>query len=246
MDVRFAHHMSTSNVRQSHSHVRSDFRTLRDMDPDELLSRLKRSGVPQADVAKAIGRDRTVATKLFNGSRRIQANEIAPLTKLLEQATRGAGIADDTPDLPVVADTARAYVEIEVLPTFAGMGGGGTGDADQVTALLPRSLVEDELHARPSDLLLIDVRGDSMFDPATGRGFVHGDQILIDKRDTNPRQPGPFALWFDDGYVIKNVELIRKTGKLRIFSNNSAYSDDEADPDEVRIMGRPVWFGRRL
>lgn len=126
------------------------------------------------------------------------------------------------------------------------MGGGGTGEGDVQTALISRRLVEDELHAQPRDLLLIDVRGDSMFDPATGRGFIHGDQLLIDRRDTNPRQPGAFALWYDDGYVVKNVEIIRKTGKLRIFSNNPAYSDDEADPDDVRIMGRPVWFARRL
>jgi phage repressor protein C with HTH and peptisase S24 domain len=85
-----------------------------------------------------------------------------------------------------------------------------------------------------------------MFDPNTGRGLMHGDQLLIDRRDVNPRQPGAFALWYDDGYVVKNVEIIRRTGKLRIFSNNPAYSDDEADPSEVTIMGRPVWFARRL
>lgn len=85
-----------------------------------------------------------------------------------------------------------------------------------------------------------------MFDPETGKGFQHGDQVMIDRRDVSPRQPGPFALWYDDGYVLKNVEIIRKTGKLRIFSNNRAYSDDEADPDEVTIMGRPIWLARRL
>ena len=149
------------------------------------------------------------------------------------------------PDLPEV-DPSIAYVSVEVLPTFAGMGGGGTGEGEAATALISRSLVENELRAKPSDLLLIDVRGDSMFDPATGRGFMHGDQLLIDRRDTNPRQPGAFALWYDDGYVVKNVEMLRKSGKLRIFSNNPAYSPDEADPDEVTIMGRPVWFARRL
>lgn len=33
----------------------------------------------------------------------------------------------------------------------------------------------------------------------------HGDQILYDKRDRNPVQPGPFVLWDDDGYVMKLV-----------------------------------------
>lgn len=141
-------------------------------------------------------------------------------------------------DLPVI-DPTLAYVAIEVLPTFAGMGGGGTGDADSRLAMLPRQLVEDELRAKPSDLLMVDLRGNSM-EPH----FYHGDQVLIDKRDTNPVQPGPFALWDGDGYVVKNVE--RKAGKYRIFSSNTIYSDVEVDPETIKIMGRPVWYARRL
>lgn len=141
-------------------------------------------------------------------------------------------------DLPAIIP-ALAYVQIEVLPTFAGMGGGGTGDGDSRIAMLPRQLVEDELRAKPSDMLMIDVRGNSM-EP----DFYHGDQILVDKRDRNPIQPGPFALWDGDGYVVKNVE--RQSGRYRIFSSNGRYSERIADPEEVQIMGRPVWYARRL
>lgn len=153
--------------------------------------------------------------------------------ELLEAPTTDA--IERLPDLSI------NYVGVEVLPTYAGAGGGGTGDGDAALAMLPRSLVEDELRAKPSDLLVINVRGDSM-EPV----FHHGDQLVIDRRDRNPIQPGPFALLYDDGYVVKNVEPIRRTKKLRIFSSNPAYSPDEADPDEVTIMGRPVWFARRL
>src|SRR3546814_3748103 len=58
----------------------------------------------------------------------------------------------------------------------------------------------------PGDFVLITVRGDSM-EP----DFRHGDQLLCDKRDRSPAQPGPFAIW--DGewgeYVLKNVEIGR-------------------------------------
>lgn len=213
------------------------------MDAAGIIEALKRNQVPHERIAEALGRDRTVATKLLNGTRSMKAAEVQPLLQLVreyEPVHMG-----NTPDLPA-DDGNRDYVEVQVLPTFAGMGGGGTGDGDGEVALVSRALVENDLRAKPSDMLLINVRGDSMLDPGTGRGFMHGDQLLIDRRDINPRQPGPFALWFDDGYVVKNVEILRKTGKLRIFSNNPAYSDDEADADEVQIMGRPVWFARRL
>jgi phage repressor protein C with HTH and peptisase S24 domain len=216
------------------------------MDAEGILAGLKRFNVPHERIAAAIGRDRTAATKMMNGARSMKGSELAPLAALVAEYEREAGEHNIIRRTDGADGALPDYVQVEVLPTFAGMGGGGTGDGDARLALVPRSLVVHELRADPADLLLIDVRGDSMIDPATGKGFMHGDQLLIHRKDTNPRQPGPFALWFDDGYVVKNVEILRRTGKLRIFSNNPAYSDDEADPSEVRIMGRPVWFARRL
>lgn len=238
MEVREPHLATAHDVRQSHSLYLCDFRILPLMEsPEDIKAALLRLRIPHDEIGLAIGRDRTVATKIFGkAGRQIKANEIAPLMALIEKYEMDAGETGD--HTPVSAPT---YVEIEVLPTYAGMGGGGSGDGDRATALLARSLVEDQLRAKPSDLLLIDVRGDSM-EPT----FRQGDQVLVDRRDRNPRQPGPFVLWFDDGYVLKNVEMIRKTGKVRIFSNNSSYSDDEADPEDVSIMGRPVWFARSL
>lgn len=144
-------------------------------------------------------------------------------------------------DLPASDDTID-YLPIEVLPTFGGMGGGGTGDGDPEKALVPRALIVDVLRGGASDFILINVRGDSM-EP----DFHHGDQILIDKRDTSPAQPGPFALW--DGewgeYVVKNVERMAG-GEVRVFSSNAKYSPAIVESEKTRIIGRPVWFGRRL
>lgn len=135
-----------------------------------------------------------------------------------------------------------AYVQVLVLPSYAGAGGGGTGEGDRVLAKLPRRLIEDELRGRAADFELIDVRGDSM-EP----DFQHGDQILIDKRDRDPRQPGPFVVWDEDGYVVKLVERVpQKRGWYRIFSANPRYSAYEIEETESTIMGRPVWFARRL
>ena len=145
------------------------------------------------------------------------------------------------PDLPD-QDASRDYLAVEILPSFAGMGGGGNGDGDKGFGMVPRQLVESELRAKTSDLLLIEARGDSM-EP----DFQHGDQILIDRRDCNPIQPGSFALWDGDGYVVKLVERIpQKQGWYRIFSSNNRYQAYEIEAETVKIMGRPVWFARRL
>lgn len=213
------------------------------MDAEGIIAALRRLGVPHERIAAAIHRDRTVATKMLRGGRKVQIAEIPALLDLISEYEREAGEHAEIVRRPQVpgADSALVmdYVSVEVLPTYAGMGGGGTGEGGQVTALLPRQLVQDELHAKPDDLLVINLRGDSM-EPL----FLHGDQVVIDKRDRNPVQPGPFALWYDDGYVVKNVE--RRVGKYRIFSSNKIYSEDLVDPSDVTIMGRPVWYARRL
>lgn len=187
-------------------------------------------------VAKAAGLAATTITRPFNGEATSRIS--LPTLEKLRVAFPGFDWPRQQPDIPP-ASPLQAYVEVEVLPTYAGMGGGGTGDGDRQTTLLPRSLVEDDLRVSPADLLVIDLRGDSM-EP----DFFNGDRVVVNRRDTNPVQPGPFALWDGDGYVVKNIE--RRRGSLRIFSSNPKYSEWESDGSDVQIMGRPVWVARRL
>lgn len=224
------------DVRQSHVLCQGDFRTTSHMNSESILEALKRLGVPHDRIGRAINRDRTAATKMMSGRRSIKLGEMEPLQALVAEFEVERGDIADTS----VSDP--NYLPVDILPSFAGMGGGGTGEGDRGKALIPRALIEDELRAKPSDLILIEARGDSMLPD-----FQHGDQILIDKRDRNPAQPGAFALWDGDGYVVKLVERVpQKRGYYRVFSANSKYSASEVSEESVRIMGRPVWFGRRL
>lgn len=207
------------------------------VDIEVLKAKMEARGLRQIDLAEALGIDQDKVSKVFAGKRRWQAQEALKLAELLD----GDGEISKTPDIPPVGSE-RSYVDIAVLPSFAGMGGGGTGEGEMIVAKLPRDLIEDQLHGQPRDFELIDVRGDSM-EP----DFHHGDQILIDRRDRDPRQPGPFALWDDDGYVIKLVERIPgRRGWYRVFSANPRYSAYEVEEKEATIRGRPVWFARRL
>ena len=210
------------------------------MGPNQIVETLRRLGIRHEEIATAIGRERTAATKMMNGQRAVQFSEVEPLLELIRQHGGDPGNITTMPDLPPV-DPSIAYVSVEVLPTFAGMGGRGTGDGDPEVALVSRRLVEDELRARPADLLLVNVRGPSM-EPL----FLHGDQLLIDTRDKSPTQPGPFALLFSDGYAIKDVACVERRTLLRISSRNDEYPEEVLTPDEVQIIGRPVWFARRL
>lgn len=201
------------------------------------------SSMAPSAVAKRAGLAATTLTRPFNGSASTNISRDT-LAKLRQAFPDFPGWHGARPDLPPVSRQ-QDYLPVGVLPAFAGMGGGGVGDfraEDLETALIPRHLIEDEFRGRAGDFKLIDVRGDSM-EPI----FLHGDQLLIDTRDRNPAQPGPFALFDGDAYVVKLVERVSgRRGWYRVFSANDRYSENEVEETETTIMGRPVWFARQL
>lgn len=225
----------------------SMFANAADMEGDSLESdqQLMRSLVEWANmapsaIAKRAGLAATTVTRPYNGTAttRIGRETVNKLRAAFPDFPGFNALRPDLPSFPRALD----YVSIRILPSYAGAGGGGTGEGDQLFANLPRQLIEEELRGHAEDFELIDIRGDSA-EP----DFYHGDQILIDTRDRNPRQPGPFAIWDEDGYVLKLVERVpSKRGWYRIFSANPRYSSYEIEEHEATIRGRPVWFARRL
>lgn len=182
----------------------------------------------------------TTILRPFNGTASTRVSQ-PTWDKLKKAFPSFPGWGNPVADLPD-ADPEWSYVPIEVLPTYAGMGGGGTGEGDKETALVPRYLIEQVFRGTPSDFVLIRVRGTSM-QPV----FQHDDELLVDKRDTSPTQPGPFAIWDAEWgeYLVKNVERL-PGGKVRVFPSNPEFSASEVNHEETKILGRPVWFGRRL
>lgn len=55
-------------------------------DPAAIIAELRHRRVPHAQIADALGRDRSAATKLLSGKREMKAREIAPLMALLRKA----------------------------------------------------------------------------------------------------------------------------------------------------------------
>jgi phage repressor protein C with HTH and peptisase S24 domain len=153
------------------------------------------------------------------------------------------GVFERVGDAENVRQLTENYVQIAELPTYAGAGGGGTGEGDHGSLAFSRSLVEHELRASPADLLAVTIEGNSM-----SPDFQSGDQLLIDKRKTSLAQPGAFCLWDGDGYVVKYIERVpgAEPPRVRVISANTTFSTFERLVEEVRIMGRVVWLARRV
>lgn len=166
-----------------------------------------------------------------------------PWTRFIEPALEAND--DETKEDPHLhMGLADQSVEIALLPTFAGLGGGGTGDGDQGMMTFSRDLIERELRAAPAHLLAMLVEGNSM-EP----DFIGGDVLLVDTRRTSLAQPGAFCLWDGDGHVVKFLEKVPGSDPpmVRVISRNETlYKAHERLVDEINLIGRVIWFGRRI
>lgn len=104
-----------------------------------------------------------------------------------------------------------------------------------------------EVRVRPASVHIIEVYGDSMTRP-DGGGLHSGDRVMVDSSDRNPTPPGIFALWDGFGVVIKRLERVPQSdpASIRLISDNPAHEAYELTGDEVNIIGRVVWFARRM
>jgi len=92
-----------------------------------------------------------------------------------------------------------------------------------------------------AELALVWVRGDSM-EPT----LRHNDQILVDRAQRTPSNPGLFILRIGDEVVVKRLQWIMKSKRVRVISDNERYDTEEMDPDDLSILARVVWLGREI
>ncbi|MFD2205807.1 XRE family transcriptional regulator [Kiloniella antarctica] len=124
-------------------------------------------------------------------------------------------------------------------------GHGGTAIADDVKGnwFMPSDYLRSELSVSPAAARIIEVQGDSM------TPTLHsGDRVMIDTNDQRPSPPGIFALWDGIGVVVKRLEHVPNSepALLRISSDNPNHAEYQRTFDEVNIIGRIIWYGRRV
>lgn len=84
----------------------------------------------------------------------------------------------------------------------------------------------------------IPVQGDSM-EPT----LASGSYVFVDMTHTVPQPEDLYACDYGDGLAIKRLQLVPRTDKIRVMSDNARYEDYELLREEVRVYGRVVaWF----
>lgn len=94
----------------------------------------------------------------------------------------------------------------------------------------------------PHNMSLIRVSGDSM-EPT----LCSGDIVLVDhNRNYVDPHGGIYALSMDSMIMLKRVQMMCHTQKLKIISDNEKYEPIETSPEQVSINGKVIWFAREI
>lgn len=93
-----------------------------------------------------------------------------------------------------------------------------------------------------SALSAIEVAGDSMLPT-----LADGDQIVVDMADCERLRDGIYVIRLDDALLVKRLAINPATRRISIISDNGAYpSFPDCHPNDVTVIGRVVWVGRKL
>lgn len=103
--------------------------------------------------------------------------------------------------------------------------------------------VKNTLGVTKKDLVLISVKGDSM-EPTIG----NEDLILVNIQEDRIEENAIYVLQHDGVLLVKRIQR-KMDGSLIIKSDNPLYEQEVLDPSKaeaLRVLGRVVWFGRKI
>jgi len=236
-----------------------------ELDPTRLkvMKLIQSSGTDLKNASLAIGRNAAYLHQyLYRGTPRVLPEDareaLAAHLGVDDETLRASGNARPEP-LEAVPDAATVvlprrrarpsldgFAEVGELDVRASAGAGAMFDGleeSRATWLFPDPVIRHEFRARPEDLRIVTIDGDSM-EPL----LSSGDRILIDTSQRIPVPPGIFVIWDGMGIVAKRVEHVPNSepATIVIKSVNPDYQTYERGAEEVNIIGRVIWLSRRL
>lgn len=235
-----------------------------ELDPTRLkvMKLIQSSGTDLKNASLAIGRNAAYLHQyLYRGTPRVLPEDareaLAAHLGVDDDSLRAPGsieprVVEVAPDDSAPATPRRrarpsldGFAEVSELDVRASAGAGAVFDGleeSRATWLFPDPVIRHEFRARPEDLRILTIDGDSM-EPL----LSSGDRILIDTSQRVPVPPGIFVIWDGMGIVAKRVEHVPNSepATIVIKSVNPDYQTYERGAEEVNIIGRVIWSARR-
>jgi len=134
--------------------------------------------------------------------------------------------------------------EYELIPLVRGHISAGRGTLPENEIDMRVAFRKDWLKRKgsPNMMALIRVKGDSM-EPT----LHDGDIVLVNMEKKHiDAQGGIYAIAINDEIMIKRLQPLYPEKKIKIISDNQKYDSIIADPDQIKVNGKVIWFAREL
>jgi len=220
-------------------------------------------GINDTVVGKAIGRDRSIATKLLNGTQAFDAKHTVALARVFkvspETILQKFGVLPPGQAAPVTTygapsvhydhDRSRDVgaeepVMLRRVDVRYAMGPGTDLDGYRETEPFEfdRGLFRRLTLSAPQHCMIVSGHGDSNWPT-----ILDNDDLLIDTSQRVLNQRDRF--WAISIYGSGAVKRLRAIGpdRILVMSDNKAVApDEEVAAEDLQIVGRVIWLGRRL
>ena len=216
---------------------------------ERIAARRAELGLSQSELARQAGISQATIGKLESGisSGSSQMHKIARalqttsdfLTGETDDPSLGAAPA---PTPQMIAEQLGMTLIPEVDLSFA-LGGGNYVDGPVATTLVPyrTDWLERITRGAQADVILTRGDGDSMMPT-----ILDDDDVIVNRSDRIiTKQDRIWALGYGDLVAIKRVRRLA-SGIFQLLSDNPNVSPIEAYEDELRVIGRVIWIGRRM
>lgn len=208
---------------------------------DRLAAAMKDRNVNQSDLARAVGATPAAVQQILSGATR--------RSRLMPDIARVLGVnldwltAKDAMGGGAMEDGRDGYVSLLELDLSYGMGGGtflDEQDPDATMAVFDPRWLNTITTSPPSLLFIARGAGDSMMPT-----ILDNDTLLIDRGQRRiTQQDRIWTLSYGGLGMIKRVRRTPK-GMFLLMSDNPAISTIEATEDELHVVGRLAWIGRK-
>lgn len=209
----------------------------------------RETGKSLSAIAKAAGLSSTTLTRPVNDPDHKFAVKHTTLDAV-EQATgiSYAGFQASDEPLPsrvengAPAPNGNALVPVYDVTASAGYGYLNEYEPQTHSLAFPPDYLRRLTSSSPKNLAIISVKGDSM-EPT----LLDGDVVMVDMSKTHLGYDGLFVLRVNDILHVKRIGLSARRGRVRIISDNKAlYEPTEAEISEVDVVGKVLWYGRKV
>lgn len=153
----------------------------------------------------------------------------------------------DASDRPFVVPNGDPTPEgsslVPVYDVEASAGHGAIVDAEDHVSNLAFSTqyLREMTSAKGKQLAVVRVKGDSM-----SPTIQDDDMVMVDTTKTSLDYDGLFVLRIGEAFHIKRIGRGARKATVTVISDNSLYPPVDTERAEIEVVGKVIWYGRKV